>query len=126
MQLKKNLLVFSFVTICTIGLLYGVAPQWFIETFLVNAQEPSIDQSHILRAVMTLYIALGLFWLCCAFSDRHRDAGIIVLCVFCGGLVAGRLLSVFIDGIPSPILILYIFMELSLVPVCIWILRREN
>lgn len=126
MQLKKILLVLSFVTICVIALLYGVSPQWFFETFLVNSQEPSIDQSHILRAVMMLYMALGLFWLYCAFSDKYRDAGIIVLSVFCGGLVAGRILSVIMDGMPSPILILYIFMELSLVPVCIWILRRDS
>ena len=126
MQLKKVLLVFSFVTICVIALLYGISPQWFFDTFLVTSQEPSIDQSHILRAVMMLYIALGFFWLYCAFSDRYRDAGIIVLAVFCGGLVAGRVLSVIVDGIPSPILILYIFMELSLVPVCLWLLKRDN
>ena len=126
MQLKKILLFLSFVTICVIGLLYGISPQWFFDTFLVTSQEPSIDQSHILRAVMMLYIALGLFWLYCAFSDKYRDAGIIVLAVFCGGLVTGRILSVIVDGIPSPILIMYIFMELSLVPLCIWLMRRDN
>jgi len=126
MQLKKVLLVLSFVTVCVIALLYGISPQWFFDTFLVTSQKPSIDQSHILRAVMMLYVALGLFWLYCAFSDRYRDSGIIVLAVFCGGLVAGRILSVIVDGIPSPILILYIFMELSLVPVCIWLMRRDN
>ena len=126
MQLKKVLLVLSFVTVCVIALLYGISPQWFFDTFLVTSQKPSIDQSHILRAVMMLYVALGFFWLYCAFSDRYRDAGIIVIAVFCGGLVAGRILSVIVDGIPSPILILYIFMELSLVPVCIWLMRRDN
>ena len=126
MQLKKVLLVLSFVTVCVIALLYGISPQWFFDTFLVTSQKPSIDQSHILRAVMMLYVALGLFWLYCAFSDRYRDSGIIVLAVFCGGLVTGRILSVIVDGIPSPILILYIFMELSLVPVCIWLMRRDN
>ena len=126
MQLKKVLLVFAFVTVCTIALLYGISPQWFFETFLVDSQNPSIDQSHILRAVMMLYIALGVFWLYSAFSDKYRDAGIIVLAVFCGGLVTGRILSVIIDGTPSPLLIVYIFMELSLVPICIWLLRRDN
>ena len=126
MQLKKVLLILSFVTICIIALLYGISPQWFFDTFLLTSQDPSIDQSHILRAVMRLYIALGFFWLYCAFSDKYRDSGIIVLAVFCGGLVAGRILSVIVDGIPSPILILYIFMELSLVPVCIWLMRRDN
>ena len=126
MQLKKVLLVLSFVTVCVIALLYGISPQWFFDTFLVTSQEPGIDQSHILRAVMMLYIALGLFWLYCAFSDKYRDAGIIVLAIFCGGLATGRVLSVIVDGIPSPILILYIFMELSLVPLCIWLMKREN
>jgi len=126
MQLKKVLLVLSFATVCVIALLYGISPQWFFDTFLVTSQKPSIDQSHILRAVMMLYVALGMFWLYCAFSDRYRDVGIIVIAVFCGGLVAGRILSVIVDGIPSPILILYIFMELSLVPVCIWLMRRDN
>jgi hypothetical protein len=126
MQLKKVLLVLSFVTICIIALLYGISPQWFFDTFLLTSQDPSIDQSHILRAVMMLYIALGFFWLYCAFSGKYRDSGIIVLAVFCGGLVAGRILSVIVDGIPSPLLILYIFMELSLVPVCFWLMRRDN
>jgi hypothetical protein len=126
MVIKKGLLIFSFVTICIIGLLYGVSPQWFFETFLVNSQAPGVDQSHILRAVMMLYIALGIFWLFCAFSDRYRDAGIIVIAVFCAGLVAGRILSVIVDGTPSGILILYMSMELSLVPICIWLLKRDN
>ena len=126
MNLKKGLLIFSFFVVCIIGLLYGVSPGWFFGTFLVDSQTPSVDQSHILRAVMMLYVALALFWLYSAFSDKYRDAGIVVLCLFCGGLVTGRILSVIVDGIPSLLLILYVFMELSLVPVCIWILRRDS
>jgi hypothetical protein len=126
MLLKKPLLIVAFVAVTTIALLYGISPQWFFQTFLLESQAPNVDQSHILRAVMMLYISLGLFWLYCAFSTKFRDVGIIIIALFCGGLVAGRILSVIIDGIPSPILVLYIFMELSLVPVCIWILRRED
>ena len=75
---------------------------------------------------MMLYITLGLFWLYCAFSAKFRDVGIIVLALFCGGLVAGKIISVIIDGRPSPILILYIFMELCMLPVCMWLLRRGD
>ena len=126
MDLKKILLVIAFLTISVIALLYGVSPQWFFESFLLSPVAPSVDQSHILRAVMTLYLGLGLFWLYCAFCDSYRDAGIDVLAVFCAGLVAGRILSVIVDGVPSTILIVYILMELSLVPVCIWLLRRDR
>ena len=126
MALKKALLVMSFFTITVIALLYGVSPQWFFDSFLASEASPGVDQSHILRAVMTLYLGLGLFWLYCAFSDKYRDAGVIVLAVFCGGLVAGRILSVVVDGVPSPILLVYIAMELGLVPVCLWLLKRES
>lgn len=126
MDLNKGLLIISFFTIITIAGLYGVSPEWFFESFLLDSQPPSVDQSHILRAVMMLYIALGLFWLWSAFSDKYRDAGVLVLCIFCGGLVSGRILSVIVDGVPSPLLILYIFMELSLVPICLWLLRRSK
>jgi hypothetical protein len=126
MNPKKGLLIFSFLTISVIALLYGISPQWFFASFLIDSSSPSIDQSHILRSVMTLYLGLGLFWLYCAFIDKYRDAGVIVLAVFCGGLVAGRILSVIIDGTPSPIMIVYILMELSLIPVCIWLLKREK
>jgi len=126
MLLKKGLLIFSFFTISAIALLYGASPEWFFGTFLVDSQPPNIDQSHILRAVMMLYIALGLFWLWSAFSEQYRDAGLLVLCIFCGGLVAGRILSVVVDGVPSPILLLYIAMELGMVPICIWLLMRGD
>jgi hypothetical protein len=126
MNLKKMLLITSFVTISIIALLYGTSPSWFFDTFLHDSQAPNIDQSHILRAIMMLYITLGLFWLYSAFSDKYRDAGVLVLCLFCGGLVSGRILSTIIDGLPSPILIVYIFMELSLVPICIWLLKQKD
>ncbi len=124
MDLKKGFLVFSSLTVCIIAILYGISPSWFFGTFLVDSQPPSIDQSHILRAVMMLYIALAFFWLYCAFSEKYRDIGIVVTCIFAGGLVTGRVLSLIIDGIPSPLLISYLFMELSIVPVAIWLLRR--
>lgn len=126
MILKKALLILSFATISVIALLYGVSPTWFFEQFLVGSEPPSIDQSHIMRAVMMLYIFLGGFWLFSAFSEKYSDAGILILCLFCGGLVSGRILSTMIDGTPSPILIVYILMELSLVPICICLLRHKK
>ena len=124
MNLKKALLIASSGTIAVIALLYGVSPHWFYATFLSGSDAPSIDQAHILRAVMMLYMSLGAFWLYCAFSEKFRDVGIIVLAIFCGGLVSGRIMSVLIDGIPSPILLIYIGMEFALIPVCIWLLKR--
>ncbi|NDV18653.1 DUF4345 domain-containing protein [Pseudodesulfovibrio sp. JC047] len=126
MPLKKYLLILSCGTISLIAVFYGVSPAWFFASFLSGSMPPSLDQAHILRAVMGLYLALGGFWLFAAFSDRYRDAGVLVLCLFCGGLVSGRILSLIVDGMPSPILMLYVVMECALIPVCLWLLMRKD
>ena len=123
MDLKKICLIFAFFTILVIANLYGVSPEWFSKTFLAQ-ENTSIDQAHILRAVTTLYISLGCFWLYCAFHQEYQNVGIAVLAIFCGGLVIGRIGSVFLDGMPSPILLVYIGMELGLVPICLWLLKQ--
>ncbi len=122
MKIKKYYLIFAFVSVSIIGLLYGVCPKWFARTFLeINDLNPDI--AHILRAVMCLYIALGLFWLFSAFNDDYRSVALITVFIFAGGLVTGRIISFFIEGQPAPILTLYIVMEFTLVPVTYWVYR---
>lgn len=125
MDLKKGFLILASATVAVIALLYGIDPKWFAVTFL-GATDTSVDQAHILRAVMGLYIALGLFWLTCAFSNSHKNIAILTTIVFAGGLVAGRLLSIAVDGVPSPILVVYTLLELALLPVAWWVYRRPE
>ena len=122
MKIKKYYLIFAFISVSIIGLLYGVCPKWFARTFLeINDLNPDI--AHILRAVMCLYLALGLFWLFSAFNDDYRSVALITVFIFAGGLVTGRIISFFIEGQPAPILTLYIVMEFTLVPVTYWVYR---
>ena len=122
MKIKKYFLMIAFVAVSIIALLYGVSPRWFAQTFL-NVPEMPLDFAHILRAVMCLYLALGMFWLFSAFSDKYRNAAVLTTVVFAGGLVTGRLISLFADGQPSPILVVYIVMEFLLVPIAVWVFR---
>ena len=122
MKIKKYFLMIAFVAVSIIALLYGVSPGWFAQTFL-NVPEMPLDFAHILRAVMCLYLALGLFWLFSAFSDKYRNAAVLTTVIFAGGLVIGRLISLFADGQPSPILVVYIALEFVLVPIGLWVFR---
>ena len=122
MKIKKYFLMIAFIAVSIIALLYGVSPRWFAQTFL-NMPEMPLDFAHILRAVMCLYLALGLFWLFSAFSDKYRNAAVLTTVVFAGGLVTGRLISLFADGQPSPILVVYIALEFVLVPIAVWVFR---
>ena len=83
MKIRKYFLILAFVAVSIIALLYGVSPRWFAQTFL-NVPEMPLDFAHILRAVMCLYLALGLFWLFSAFSDRYRNAAVRATVVFSG------------------------------------------
>lgn len=125
MRIKKFYLLLAFVSVSIIGLLYGVSPDWFARTFLGVASLDA-DLAHIFRAMAGLYVALGLFWLYAAFHDAYRKAAVLTTVVFCAGLVSGRLISLLVDGRPAPLLILYVFVELGLVPIGYWVLRRPD
>ena len=123
MLIKKYFLIFSFSVVATIALLYGISPQWFAQTFLDVPATISLDAKHILRAVMGLYLVLGVFWLFAAFSEKYRNFAVLSIVLFAGGLVSGRIISLFIDGQPSGILMLYVAMEFVFVPIAYWVFR---
>jgi uncharacterized protein YacL len=116
MRVKKYFLIFAFVVVSIIALLYGISPEWFARRFL-DINELNLDIAHILRAIMCLYVSLGIFWLYSAFNNRLRNAAVLTTLVFAGGLVIGRLISLVFDGVPKPLLILYLVLELGLVPI---------
>ena len=125
MLIKKYFLIFAFSVVAIIALLYGVSPQWFMQTFL-DVSDYSLDIAHILRAVMGLYLSLGLFWLYAAFNESYRNFAVLTTMLFSGGLVSGRIISLFADGLPSGLLLLYVAMEFTLVPVAYWVLKLPN
>ena len=123
--MKRGFLVLAFAMISVIALLYGTNPQWFARTFL-GVAALDVNFAHILRAVMCLYLALGAFWLYCALSDTHKNIAILITILFSGGLVAGRLLSFALDGLPSPLLIFYAALECAVIPLAWWVYQQPE
>ncbi len=121
-DLKRAFLIFVAACVCVIALLYGIDPQWFARTFL-GVSELNVGAAHILRAIMGLYLALAAFWLACALTGRHKTTAILTIMVFAGGLLAGRLLSFAIDGMPEPLLIVYAGLEAAVLPLAWWVWR---
>ncbi len=121
-NIKKNFLLFAFVAVIPIALAYGVSPDWFASTFL-GIDKLDINIAHILRAIMGLYLALGVFWLYAAFHQAYRNSALLTVILFTAGLASGRTISYFADGEPQPLLVLYIGLELVLVPIAYWVFR---
>jgi uncharacterized protein DUF4345 len=122
MKIKKYFLILAFMMVSVIALLYGVCPSWFAKIFL-GINELDVNMAHILRAVMCLYLALGIFWLFSAFCDKYRNVAVLTTMIFAGGLVTGRIISFFADGQPSTLLVIYMFLEFALVPISYWVFR---
>lgn len=125
MELKKSYLIVASAMVAIIALLYGLSPAWFARTFL-EEENLSPNVAHILRAVMCLYLALGLFWLYSAFSDELRNTAVLTTMLFAGGLVTGRIVSFILDGGAAPILNFYAALEFVIVPLAYWIYRRPG
>lgn len=121
-NIKKHFLIFAFFALIPIALAYGISPNWFATNFLgIEVLDTNI--AHILRAIMCLYLALSFFWLFAAFNPTYRNPAILTIILFTTGLVVGRLISVFVDGQPAPILLLYIGLEFMLAPIAFWVFK---
>ncbi len=123
MLIRRYFLILASVVF--IALVYGISPRWFAHTF-TGLMDPGRDFAHILRAVMGLYVAMGLFWLYSAFNERLARTAVLTTIVFAGGLLAGRLFSIILDGLPSPLLVFYTALELALLPVALWVYSRPD
>jgi len=123
--MKKTFLIFAFFAIIPIAFAYGISPDWFASRFL-GIEDLDLNIAHILRAIMCLYLALSLFWLYSAFNKDYRNPALLSIMLFTGGLVVGRVISVFADGVPRPILLVYIALEFILCPVAYWVYRQAD
>ena len=90
----------SAIAVLVVGITYGLYPSTFLPLFF-DFNVETTDLNHVFRAMMGSYFALGIYWGLGAFFEKHWRGATYAVVFFMGGLAAGRLLSIFIDGIPS-------------------------
>lgn len=119
----RVLLLFAALGLTPIALSYGVAPGTSVTTLLGFPVEGT-NHTHVFRAIMGLYLANTVFWIAGALRPGLRRAALWSLFIFMGGLAAGRILSVIVDGLPNGVLIFYLLAELVLAALALICLRR--
>ena len=112
MSKESAFLLLAAVGLIPIALSYGLMPAESM-SFLYDINVSSIELSHILRAVMGLYLALVIFWVIGAMKESLRLPALWSLTVFMLGLAAGRTLSLLVDGIPLPLLVAFLLLEVG-------------
>ncbi|MCC4833767.1 DUF4345 domain-containing protein [Shewanella sp. 1_MG-2023] len=123
MKAQQIFLLLAAVGLLPIALSYGFSPANSL-SFLFDINAEPINVTHIFRAVMGLYLALVLFWVAGALKASIRLAALYSLVVFMLGLAAGRSLSLFIDGMPHWLLVVYLLLEIGFGVVGIQMIRK--
>ena len=106
-------LIFSAAGLVAVALSYGVAPAVVLPKVLDLTVEGT-DLTHILRAIMGLYLGMIALWVLGAFRSNFTRPAVIAEVFFMFGLAGGRVLSIAVDGVPSKLLIGYTVVEITM------------
>jgi len=93
--------------------------------FLYDIEVTNTNLLNILRAISGLYIALVTFWILGAYNSNLQLPALWSLTIFMTGLALGRVVSILIDGLPSPIFIFYLFIEIIFGLIGYTLLKRK-
>jgi Domain of unknown function (DUF4345) len=107
------------------ALSYGINPAAVLPKTMIIAVDGT-DQTEMLRAVMGLYLGMSTFCAIAAFKPEWRYVAVIWAVFFLYSIAAGRILSLIVDGMPSPILLFYMAVELTGGTVGLYVLARER
>ena len=99
------------VLLVPIALSYGIAPATVLPKVL-DIAVAGPDQTQIFRALMCLYLAASIFWAIAAFKPAWQRVATIWAVFFCVSLAIGRIVSLVLDGPASPLLDVYLGLEI--------------
>ena len=109
--MMKLFLLFVAAILVPPALSYGIDPAAVLPKSMHIVVEGT-DQTEMLRAVMGLYLGMTVFCVIAAFTPAWRHVAVIWGVFFLYSIAAGRILSLIVDGMPSPILLFYMAVEL--------------
>jgi hypothetical protein len=126
-QTTKNraFLIFCAVGLVPIALGYGAKPSVSLD-MLFGITVDTTNLTHIMRAVMGLYLGMVVFWLWGAFKPSMTGPALAGCAVFMLGLAAGRVLSFIIDGTPHWLLVVYAVLEIALGLIAVMLYKGHN
>ena len=106
--MMKLFLLVAGVFLIPVALSYGVDPASTLP-MTMNVTVESTDQTHIFRALACLYLGMVAFCLIAAFvQPSWQHVAVIWAVFFAYSLAIGRVISLILDGIPSPMLLFYL------------------
>ncbi|WP_075343612.1 DUF4345 domain-containing protein [Tenacibaculum agarivorans] len=101
---KKLQLIISAVVVICVSFVYGFNPSKILPN-VFGFEVESLELKNIFRAIMGLYIFLGVFWLIGVWKEELWKSATLSNIVFMEGLAFGRSISIVVDGVSVQFLI---------------------
>jgi hypothetical protein len=112
--IRQNLhLIISSGIVIPVAVVYGLFPKTILPQLLDFSVETT-DLTNMFRAIMGLYLAFASIWILGIINPNYWKAATISQILFMLGLALGRIISLWLDGIPSPVFYYGILGELIL------------
>lgn len=89
-------LIISVCIVIPVAFLYGFNP-----SFQFDIHPNTIDEHNFFKAIMGLYLGFSTLWIVGIFKSNYLKTALITHVIFMLGLGFGRLISFFIDGLPT-------------------------
>ena len=124
-KLMRFYLLLAVFLIVPIALNYGIAPAEILPKSLDITVEGT-DLTHIFRGLMCLYLGAALFWGIAAFTPSWQRTAVIWVVFFAFSIAVGRVISLIVDGQPSPLLLIYLGLEIAAGLLGIFIVRAAD
>jgi len=119
---KIQLIGFAIITII-IALSYGVIPKVSMET--IYGITYTGDLSYMMRTLSGLLISLSIFWIYTAITENFKW-GLLVQIFYEVGLIAGRTISIIVDGVPQNFMLYsFLFAEIAVLIVVLYLFNNE-
>jgi hypothetical protein len=103
---------------------YGANPTESLDA-LFDITVDTTNLTHIMRAIMGLYLGMVVIWVWGAFDKRLTTPALVSCAVFMLGLAAGRFLSFILDGMPHWLLVVYAALEVVLGILAVVLYRQK-
>ena len=117
--INKIHLIISVLIVVPVSIVYGFMPDSQFDIHL-----NTIDEHNFFKAIMGLYLGFSALWILGIFKEDYLKLAIITNMIFMLGLGSGRVLSIFIDGIPSSGYVFGTVAELFLGCYGLWVLKK--
>ena len=111
------------VFLIPVALTYGVDPAAMLPKFM-NVTVEGTDQTHMFRALSWLYLGMVAFCIIAPFTPEWQRVAVIWAVFFALSLAIGRIISIFVDGMPSGMLLFFLAVELVVGSVGLLLLNR--